>query len=205
MCIRRSSGVSPSWWSQSSARPSQWITVLTLSWRPSVPSSERVLQLGMCREEVYARLRPPRHSRCLAKGALQSLPPSHWHHCMSPSGPPHLLPFLIWRLAVRGRSMVVASRLPSPNRSRLFWPSHCVDVSLLPPCSLPSGIIATPEAGTSCTTLRVRQLVHQCSLLATFTFAYFLCSSVVKVSALCGESLIHHVSECATRCKSLVV
>ena len=29
-------------------------------------------------------LRPPRHSRCLAKGVLLSLPPSRCHHCLSP-------------------------------------------------------------------------------------------------------------------------
>ena len=48
-------------------------------------SSTRALQLGIFRKEVFARLRPPRRSRCLAKGALQSLPPSHWHHFMSPA------------------------------------------------------------------------------------------------------------------------
>ena len=126
--------VHPSLWSQSPARPSKWIMVLpTLPWRPSVPSSARVLQFGVCREEVCARLRPPRHSRCLVKRALQSLPQSHWHQSLSPA--PHCT--YCFFLAARSRwqddggsvSFTVTEPLPS------LRPWRCVDVSLLPPCS----------------------------------------------------------------------
>ena len=79
-------GVPPSRWTPSSVGPSQvGCTSQVGSCKPLVPSSTRALQLDNCRKEVSARLRPPRHSRCLAKGALLSLPPPHWHHCLSPA------------------------------------------------------------------------------------------------------------------------
>ena len=60
-------------------------TFVVATCTPLVPSSTRALQLGICRKEVFASLGTPRRSRCLAKGALQSLPPSHWHQCLSPA------------------------------------------------------------------------------------------------------------------------
>ena len=98
MCIRRSSEALPFQWTPSSARPSKWITALL------VPSSTRALQPGICREEVYVRQRPPRHSRCLAKGAASfSLAPL-------PGGS-------------------VSFTVTEPFS--LLPPRHCVDVSLL--------------------------------------------------------------------------
>ena len=170
VCIRRSLEVLPFQWTLSSARPSRWITVLpTLSWRPSAPSCARVLQLGICREEVHARLRPPRHSRCLAKGAVQSPPPSHWHHCLSPARHRTCFRFVCssllsvagpwwWRLVYRHRAVPVSSALA---RRRCLAPASM---------QLPWGIVATPEAGSSCTKPRVWQPVHQCSLLSTPAF-----------------------------------
>ena len=127
-----------------------------VSWRPSVPSGTRVPQLEVGRNEVFAKLRPPRHSRRLAKGALPSLPPSPWHLCLSP---------------VRHRTYYVL-RISSSARpwwQRLVHRHRTVPVSsamasrgCLAPASLqlPSGIVATQEAGTSNTQPRVWQLVH---------------------------------------------
>ena len=81
-------------WTPSSARPSKWIFTFPVSsfslltefvygTSPFCPGGPRSVKrdgpaTGICREDVVAKLRPPRHSRCLAKGALQSLLPSQW-------------------------------------------------------------------------------------------------------------------------------
>ena len=70
--------VSPFWWTLSSARTSTWtahypllsvtsnclpcVTLLPLSWRPSVPSSTKVPRLDVGSEEFHVRACPPRHN-----------------------------------------------------------------------------------------------------------------------------------------------
>ena len=75
---------SPPRWTPSSAGLSQvGCTSQVGSCKPLAPSSTRTRQLRICSREVFAKLRPPRHSRCLVKGALQSLPLSTT--CLSPA------------------------------------------------------------------------------------------------------------------------
>ena len=78
-------GVPPVRWTLSSARPSKWVAhfpsprghfslcfvygVSPFVLEALFPIKHEDLQLGMCTEEVVARLRP-RHSRCLAKYRL---------------------------------------------------------------------------------------------------------------------------------------
>ena len=140
-----------------------------------------------------------RHSRCLAKGALQSLHPSHWHHCLSPACHRTYFRFEFAArcpLQAPGRRVSYSVTEPFP----FLRPGHCVDVSLLSP------------SGCRREALPRRRLAHRArsrafgnlSTNARHCSRPHLCSSVEKATALCGESLKHHVCECATRCESLV-
>ena len=171
--------------------------LLPLSWRPSVPSSTRVLQLDIRREEVLARLRSPRHSHCqgnfvvTASFALAPLPPT--------SAPPRLLPS--WSVAGPWWQRLVYRHRTVPVSSALAL-RRCLALASL---YLLSGIIATPEAGTSCT--KPTERLATCPPILVVGHIHFricLCSSVVEASALCGVSLMYYACGCATRCMSLV-
>ena len=79
----------------------------------------------------------------------------------------------------------------------LLRPRHCVDVSLL----------LVVAVGIRCHT-GGWHIVHEAPRLATcppnarYCPRQLLCSSVEKATALCGESLMHHVCECVTRSES---
>ena len=96
-----------------------------MSWSPLVPSSMRALQLDSCRKEGPAKLRPPRHSRRFAKWALQCC---LFVMCTIAC----LFVTLVQQRVVLGKSSVVALRLSSPYRSRLFG-LGTAQSTLLPP------------------------------------------------------------------------
>ena len=162
----------------------------SLSWRPLGPSSTRALQLGICRKEVSAKLRPPRHSRWLAKGALQLLRLSHRHHCCFV--PATRSP---WQVHGGGISFNATGLFP------FLWLWHCVVVALASLWS-PPRIVASPEAGTSCT----KPCLATCPP-SLFTVHAILCEAWWKKNStlLCGSSFMHNGCACATRCVSLVV
>ena len=108
--------------------------------------------VSLVKRHVVDKLSHPWHSRCLAKGALQSLLPSHWHQCSSPECHCSLL-LSFHQLIFRDRPLIVLSHLTSPSRSRFFgfvtaWMSR----SYFP-------VVAMLEAGTSCTKPRVWTMV----------------------------------------------
>ena len=161
----------------------------TWSWRPSVPSCARVLQQGTCREEG---------------GVHVVLLCSHFH-------------LRIGTIACHQRATALSSVFVVAARSPLqaldgsvsyfvtepfpfLRPWHCVHVSLLPRCSchhesLPHKRLA--HRARSCAFGNLSTNANLCP-------RPLLCSSVEKATALCGDSLMHHVCQCATLCERLV-